>query len=125
MPKQANAELLKKQFNDEAERKRKWEELYVKAVVKEITITVDLIHGWNSKIREIYIPSEGIFFNQEACNMIHVGRYDEAKEVGETHISKHYVGVMKDYIKAKESIERLRKSYKKEFDFKEKLKKND
>jgi len=124
MPKQGNAKLLEK-FDDEVERKRKWEELYVKAVVKEIVITTDLIHGWKTTIREIYIPSEGIFFNEEACNMIHVGRYDEAKEVGETHISKHFIGVMKDFIKARDSIERLRESYKKEFDTKEKLKKND
>ena len=94
----------------------KIKEMYIKARVKEITISMGPLehsHGMDHKIREIYIPDEGIFFNSQACGMIHIGRYDDAKDVGDTQISKYFVEDLKKLIKGKEKLEGIQDAYKK------------
>jgi len=76
----------------------------IDADVYDIRINTDIIHGWSAVIREVYIPSEGIFFNSEGCGMIHVGRYDNAKKVGTTKITDYIVNCAKAYVKSKEDL---------------------
>lgn len=72
--------------------------------VYDLYITTDFIHSWGQTIREVYIPSEGIFFNSKGCGMIHIGRYDDAKKVGTTKVSDYIRDVTKAYVKAKDEL---------------------
>ncbi len=72
--------------------------------VYDIRINTDIIHGWSAVIREVYIPSEGIFFNSKGWGMIHIGRYDGAKKVGTTKVSDYIRDIAKSYVKAKDEL---------------------
>ncbi len=80
---------------------------YVDVTVYDLYITTDFIHNWGQTIREVYIPSEGIFFNEKGCGMLHVGRYDDAKKVGTTKITGYIRDTAKSYVKAKEGLESI------------------
>jgi len=80
---------------------------YIDATVYDLYITTDFIHNWGQTIREVYIPSEGIFFNQKGCGMLHVGRYDDAKKVGTTKITGYIRDITKTYVKAKQDLESI------------------
>ncbi len=102
-----------KQFKDaSAKRVKEYLDNQVECTVYQITITggtMEMIHGMYYKIKEVYVPSEGIFFNDQGCGMIYVGRYDGAKKLGTITLGKYQIDGLREYIKGKESLERIQK----------------
>ena len=100
--------FTEKEFKDDAaNRLKEYLAKQKEGIVYKINITTDFIHGWSSDITEIYVPSEGIFYNAQGCGMIHVGRYDHAKRLGTVSLGEYQIETLRDYIKAKEELDNL------------------
>ncbi len=80
-------------------------------IVYKINITTDFIHSWTADITEIYVPSEGIFYNAQGCGMIHIGRYDHAKRLGTVSLGEYQIKTLRDYIKAKDGLDDLQEYF--------------
>ena len=39
----------------------------IEALVYDIEVTTDIVHGWTNTIKEIYIPNMGFYINKENC----------------------------------------------------------
>ena len=104
--------FTEKEFKDgEADRLKEYLAKHKEGIVYKINITTDFIHRWTTDIREIYVPSEGIFYNAQGCGMIHIGRYDHAKRLGIVLLGEHQVETLRDYIKAKEGLDNLQEHF--------------
>ncbi len=112
MKKKTNTILTEKEFKDgEANRLKEYLAKQKEGIVYKINITIDFIHSWTSDITEIYVPSEGIFYNAQGCGMIHLGRYDHAKRLGTVSLGEHQIETLRDYIKAKEGLDNLQEYF--------------
>ena len=65
----------------------------MEAIMYDIELTTDILHGWKSIIKEIHIPRYNMFINKEACFILEhqEDRIDKAQNKINIHLDEDLV----------------------------------
>lgn len=77
----------------------------------DIKICTDIVHGWHSVIKEIYVPELGLYFNNQAVFLGDEKRFIMAHNIEDFDLDDEIVKVLYEYAGLKNKIDEISEEF--------------